>query len=71
MIITCPHCNIFIEVVELNCKIFRCAIYKDTFQQVNPHATKEECANAVKRGIYGCSLPFKIVGDIAVKCDYI
>ena len=33
-IVTCPHCQQFIEVLELNCKIFRHGIYKKNFTAV-------------------------------------
>ena len=74
--ITCPHCSIMVEVAELNCKIFRCGIYKSNGEQINPHLCKEECENLVKNDeIYGCGKPFQIVNDtspfIVEKCDYI
>ena len=28
-VISCPHCGQFIEVLALNCRIFRCGIYKN------------------------------------------
>jgi len=72
MIVTCPHCNEFVMIEELNCCIFRHAIYKTTFQQVNPHASKEECERLVQEeSVYGCCKPFKIVNNEAVECDYI
>ena len=40
--VTCPHCNITIEVLELNCQIFRCGIYKNTLEQINPHMSINE-----------------------------
>ena len=66
----CPHCGIGIEVVEVNCAIFRCGIYKDTFQQLPPHLPEAEC-NAVRDRIYGCSRPFRWVNGKLEKCDYI
>lgn len=74
--ISCPHCSIMIEVLELNCKIFRCGIYKSTGEQINPHLSKIECDNLVKNDeIYGCGKPFQIVDNtppfIVKKCDYI
>jgi hypothetical protein len=71
-IIQCPHCGIFIEVVEINCSIFRCGIYKRDFNQINPHMSKPECDNLVKENsIYGCGKPFKLVNQVPVECDYI
>lgn len=72
LIVQCPHCEMFIEVVELNCKIFRCGVYKETYIQIHPHLPKEECDSLVQSDmIYGCGRPFKIVDNIPQKCDYI
>lgn len=75
-IIYCPNCNIAIEVVELNCCIFRCGIMKDTFVQIPPHLNKEECLRLVENNlIFGCGSPFRIqkIDDtfVASICDYI
>ncbi len=66
MFITCPHCNSEIEIVQINCGIFRHAQYKDG-RDFNPHASKEECDNALKNG---CAKPFELKDGIAVKCEY-
>lgn len=78
LIFECPHCDMGIAVkkTEINCCIFRCAILKDTLQQINPHTNKEECDRLKKEDlIFGCSYPFKIIIDkdekYVVKCDYI
>lgn len=72
MLIQCPHCNMYIEILALNCRIFRCGIFKHNYQQVNPHEIKRLCDLYVfKNLIYGCGRPFTIIGDKAVKCDYI
>jgi hypothetical protein len=70
MIIICPHCNISIIVEEVRCGIFRCGIYKDTFKQVDPHLSKEEC-DKLGDTIYGCGKPFQIKNNEVMKCDYI
>ena len=70
MIINCPHCNISIVIEELNCKIFRCGVYKESFKQVDPHLSKVEC-DKLGDTIYGCGKPFQIKNDEVVKCDYI
>jgi len=74
--ISCPHCSIIVEVLELNCKIFRCGVFKENGQQINPHLSKTECENLLENSsIYGCGKPFQIINDkppyIVVKCDYI
>lgn len=76
LIVVCPHCNIPVIILELNCKIFRHAILKTTNQQIDPHANKEICDNYVKNNqIYGCGKPFKIIQKdedlIPEICDYI
>ena len=73
IIITCPNCNICIEIVQFNCRIFRCGIYKDTFTQIPPHLPKNECDELFQNGlIYGCGKPFKMLEDnTPAMCDYI
>ena len=59
--IHCPHCNQMIEVIELNCRIFRCGVEKQNMTQINPHLCKEACEQLVLQNkIYGCGKPFKI-----------
>ena len=69
-IIYCPWCNMPIEVVQLNCSIFRCGVYKDSWCQIMPHLPKEECDKLVNV-IWGCSRPFRIINGKVEKCDYI
>ena len=80
--VKCPHCNIMIEIIELNCKIFRCGIYKNNFQQIDPHMSENECNELLKNdSIFGCSKPFMIIvkqndstNNIeyeSIICDYI
>ena len=73
MIITCPHCGQYIEILELNCRIFRCGIYKKNGKQIDPHLNKIACKELKKKNlIYGCGKPFKILEDNTVTiCDYI
>ena len=72
LVIQCPHCNIYIEVIELNCKIFRCGIYKHNFTQINPHMPERECIFLINtNAIYGCGKPFRIINDTAEPCDYL
>ena len=84
ILIICPHCEMLMSLIknQINCAIYRHGICKDTFQQMDPHASKEECDNLVKNNkIYGCGKPFKLFqnknptnGNIEYyveKCDYI
>lgn len=41
--ISCPHCDVSLEILEINCKIFRCGILKSNGQQIYQHSKKEEC----------------------------
>jgi hypothetical protein len=75
-IVICPHCRSEIIIQEVNCQIFRHGIYKSSGDQINPHASKEECDELfIKELIYGCGKPFRIdfVDEkwIASICDYI
>lgn len=78
LIIVCPHCRepVMIHSREINCAIFRHAVFKDTFQQIPPHASQELCEKWVRKGrIYGCAKPFRLVKQgetyLAEICDYI
>lgn len=65
----CPHCGITIEVVALNCGIFRCGIYKKTGVQIDPHLSKEECDKI--KDIWGCGKPFQYINGKLEPCLYI
>ena len=75
-IVTCPHCEEYIEIIQINCAIFRHGIFKNTGQQIDPHASKQLCEKYIQtNAIYGCGKPFKvnIRENILVTeiCDYI
>ena len=78
IIVNCPHCNIpiIIAVNDLNCRIFRHAVYRHNMQPIDPHASKETCTQLLQTNkIWGCGGPFRIVNkneeEIAEICDYI
>jgi hypothetical protein len=77
LLVICPHCQCSVEIVEINCAIFRHAVLKQNGQQLNPHASKEECEQLAEQGaIYGCGKPFRLVSKEnneyeAIVCDYI
>ena len=72
IIITCPHCHEPVMIEKLNCCIFRHGIIKTTGQQMNPHATKEECQQLIQENqIYGCGKPFKIIIKIKLNTNEI
>ena len=70
MLVECPNCDILIEIMEVNCGIFRCGVYKENGEQIPPHLPKEEC-DKIKNKIWGCSLPFKYEQGKVIPCDYI
>jgi hypothetical protein len=75
-VLICPHCSEFIIIEQINCGIFRHGTLKSNNTQINPHASKEECAHYIKNDlIYGCGMPFRIIkeGDkfIIEICEYI
>ena len=78
MILTCPHCQDFILILEedLGCRVFRHATYKsDTTsnQNVNPHASERELEFLLANNlIYGCGKPFLVNAQgVAEICAYI
>lgn len=70
MFLPCPTCGIMIEIVEINCAIFRCGVIKSTGIQIDPHLPKAEC-DKLGDTIYGCANPFRLDNGNLVVCDYI
>lgn len=72
---TCPHCHgtIMVHHAELNCRIFRHGVYRNSNQPIPPHASKQECERLIAaKLIEGCGKPFRITDSMeAVECDYI
>ena len=64
----CPTCGVLIEILEVNCAIFRCGVVKATGEQIPPHASKEEIE---KLEIWGCGKPMRLVDGKLVICPYI
>ena len=51
--------TVIIAPKEINCKIFRCGIFKKTLKPIPAHSSKANCLNFVKQNkIYGCGHPF-------------
>ena len=70
-IIICPHCSDYIIIEEINCQIFRHAVYK-IGGQLPPHSSEALCNEVVEKDIvYGCAKPFRFDGINVSKCDYI
>jgi len=75
----CPHCQQYVQVHknEINCRIFRHAVYKNNMVPISPHASKDQCDNLVATDqVYGCAKPFMLSrntdNDFVVEiCGYI
>lgn len=60
--VECPHCGDFVEIIEINCSIFRHGSFKNGNQQLPPHAPKDFCDKAFNEDlIYGCGKPFRLL----------
>ena len=80
VVLECPHCKMYFIINEndLNCRIIRHAVFKNTMTQINPHSSKKICDELVKNDkVIGCAKPSKIIKNensstyMAVECDYI
>lgn len=76
IVVSCPHCNEFVLIEQLNCKIFRHGVLKSNNTQMNPHASKAECDSLAQEDlIIGCGKPFQIIENqntyVAEMCDYV
>ncbi len=61
LLVHCPHCQQLIEILAINCAIFRCGIYRQTGEQLPPHLSKAECDRVAEQQlIFGCGKPFRI-----------
>lgn len=74
----CPHCSHLVQVskADLNCRVFRHAVYKKNGRPINPHASEQQCKELVSSGkVHGCAGPFRIVDRearlFAVACEYV
>jgi len=74
----CPHCSEYfiVSINEINCGIFRHAVYKSNLLPIPPHENKINCDKLITDNmVYGCAKPFKIIKNnnlyIAEICDYI
>eukprot|EP00004_Rigifila_ramosa_P011785 TRINITY_DN2519_c0_g1_i1.p1 TRINITY_DN2519_c0_g1~~TRINITY_DN2519_c0_g1_i1.p1 ORF type:complete len:156 (+),score=20.31 TRINITY_DN2519_c0_g1_i1:72-539(+) len=76
LILECPHCQGTVQILALNCRIFRHGAFKRSGMQIPPHASQAECEMWLSRNaVDGCAKPFRVVqvGDklVAEVCDYI
>ena len=70
----CPHCKISIEILELNCGIFRCGIYEykaGIYKQLPAHGKKSTIDKIKKKyKVYGCGNPIQYKGGLFIKTDW-
>jgi hypothetical protein len=76
LIVECPNCGGTIEILEINCGIFRHGILIETMEQINPHAPEDYCIDLINKNlIYGCGKPFQLILENSqykiIKCNYI
>uniref|UniRef100_A0A6C0K3D0 Uncharacterized protein n=1 Tax=viral metagenome TaxID=1070528 RepID=A0A6C0K3D0_9ZZZZ len=83
LVLSCPHCQewMYIEKKDVNCAIFRHAVFRATMEPIPPHSSREECERLVSQNaVYGCAKPFRVVLSktpvhnddfVAEICDYI
>lgn len=75
----CPHCDggILVQWQDINCKIFRHAVYSHGAQKgnpINPHETQSNIEKLIDQNeIYGCGKPITMSGDCKQvhACDYV
>lgn len=63
-IFECPACQCLIQVEkdQVNCQIFRHGVYKQSFQQINPHEEKDP-SNEI---IHGCGKQFQMFQETGI-----
>jgi hypothetical protein len=76
----CPYndCKMkyMIEQKDINCAIFRCGYYKNNYQQIHPHTTKDKRDSLIQYDlIIGCGRPSRMIKDNniykLIECGYI
>ena len=65
IIVQCPNCYEYIVVKksELNCKIFRHGVFKDTYTQIDPHLPKLQCDKLVSENKIPPELSIKYISS--------
>ena len=77
IVITCPHedCRMSVLIYhhEINCRIFRHAVYIASGEQVPPHLDKQACEELVRKQlVWGCCKPFRLnEQQLPEICDYL
>jgi hypothetical protein len=59
--VECPHCHLIVWIEQINCRIFRHAVYKENDEPIPPHSSQEECERLVAEDkVWGCAKPFRL-----------
>jgi hypothetical protein len=54
--------HITVHVSDVNCQVFRHAVYKDTGETVNPYASQQKLNMLLQTNqVYGCAKPFWMI----------
>ena len=71
--VICPHCQMFVWIEQVNCRIFRHAVYKENNEPIPPHSSEDECRRLVAENkVWGCGKPFRLSETYEPEiCDYI
>ena len=67
IITPCPHCfeEVLVYPNEVNCSIFRHAVFISEGGAIPPHSSKEVCERLVEEGkVYGCGKPFRLFKQV-------
>ena len=70
----CPHCSgeIIVMHTEINCEIFRHAVYKKDGKFINPHTPQMQCEQLLSDNkVHGCTKPFSFDGTTVKVCGYV
>ena len=73
MLVECPHCHLMVWIEQINCRIFRHAVYKENDEPIPPHSSQEECERLIREDkVWGCAKPFRLDDNNEPEiCDYI
>jgi hypothetical protein len=70
LIYECPWCSTSIQIVAVNCNVYRCGQFKDTGDQLPPHMPEKE-SEELKESYWGCGKPITLQNGQLVKCAWI
>jgi hypothetical protein len=63
--VICPHCQGCVEVMQINCAIFRHGTFRSNGEQIPPHANEQDCERWIfNNELFGCGKPFKVIFNV-------